>query len=427
MNKKIKELMDHIQGAGLRLTTNTPIVIRNDDNTFSIDCTGMFGDGHEADVAKLKAIKFKGPHSSPVKNSLFSKKGAVCMNLLGLSVPADQLEADISGQIIHQLVSNSKEIPTPTTTAEMVALRAKLLGKDDSYYEQFITESHPELIDIQKNTKFATLLASFDTKINDDHTISVTQLNPAANLQEFNLLLSSMRTQIRLSNSAFLEGIAHNFSNIEFALICKKMNAKTNAVVQKFASRTLKAAEAARASSSSDLDKDIREQHGANVSDAKKTVGRTVLDESNTRSETDGRKYDAEAKEKFISDCNDFYAKVEKKVGKHNKDIADWNFSRDELVEFLKSEKANEFFVLNPEKPFNGQELAVGLHSYLTEKFPTMPEAEMGAMFTRCYSLMTQEISPEKLLTHNPIKSNPELKKLIEAAANANAPAGPTA
>ena len=45
-----------VQDAGLRLKSNTPIVLQREDGSFYLDCSGMFNDRPD-DVKKLSTIQ----------------------------------------------------------------------------------------------------------------------------------------------------------------------------------------------------------------------------------------------------------------------------------------------------------------------------------------------------------------------------------
>ena len=97
-----------------------PIIVKNEDGSFSIDCRGMVSDSFTYESSKkLGGIKFQGAHSAPIKTHLIGKKDAFCINLLGLTIPANAIDQDIAGKIIHKLVSKENAIPTPKNDIEV--------------------------------------------------------------------------------------------------------------------------------------------------------------------------------------------------------------------------------------------------------------------------------------------------------------------
>lgn len=410
-----------LENAGLRLESNTPIVVQREDGSFYLDCSGMFPRGdRDADVAKLATIQFEGAHSK----RHVSKDGKVKLhlNLLGQTVPETELANDIAGSAIYQLVTSEKELDIPRSAEEVVALKKQLLGKDDSVYEKMITDMFPGIIDISSSDTFKDYLSQFTVSINPDNTLKVT--SETGDINKFKLLLSSMRTQMRTSAGSYQAKIAQRFNNIEFSVVCRRMNAAINTVVEKFASRTLEAAKTARTTAHDEAERRGAEAHTRNMERNKQSVASVVLSETSRRSEENARFSDNENLNTFVAETNAFFeGELKSYVKKHNQKIADWNFAKEQLEEFLKSPEATPFFTEVSGKTFNGQELAEGLLSFLDSKFDgaesELSGAEFGALFVKCYSLMTKETSPEKLLTHGPIKRNPALKAIVRAAKEA--------
>ncbi|MBP3581945.1 MAG: hypothetical protein J6J33_04265 [Clostridia bacterium] len=313
------------------------------------------------------------------------------------------------------------------------------------------------MVEIQNSPEYDILLKSFSTQINGDHTISATANNNEVNMKTFSLLLASMRTQLRTSTTAYVgaltgvygnlnrsenvetgfqpreaKSIKNGFTTEEITTICVKFNRAVERVVDKFRDKTLEVAQTTRTSDSEQLDRDIAEQHKLNNQEGRYRVAEEVIDQVGKRGERAARAADAGKKEEFLTAIDEFFKNnILKKVNKHNENITDWNIARDELTAFLATSKADEFFAEKPGKDFNGIELANGLQEYLAEKFPEMKEAEMGALFTKCYSLIHgKDLTAEQLLTHNPTEHSEAVKKIVKAAAEAeaaNAQAGPTA
>ena len=380
----------------------------------------MFPATRSADVQKLTTVQFEGAHSK--RHVSKDGKTKLYLNLLGQTVPESEKANDIEGSAIYQLVSSEKELDIPRSAEEVVALKKQLLGNDDSVYEKMITDMFPGIIDISSSDTFKDYLLQFNVTVNPDNTIDVS--SEKGDISKFKLLLSSMRTQMRTSAGAYQAKIAQRFNNMEFAVVCKKMNAAINTVVEKFASRTLEAAKTARTTAFEETERRGAEAHKDNVERNQSSVGRVVSSEAARRSEENARFSDNEKLNKFVEETDAFFeGELQTYVKKHNQKIEDWNTAKDNLEEFLKSPEATPFFAEVPGKTFNGQELAEGLLSFLDAKYDASKDADtaamVGSLFVKCYSLMTKETSPEKLLTHKPIKNNPTLKALVTAAKDA--------
>ena len=418
------DFLSAVKEAGLRLNSNTPIVCQREDGSFYLDCSGMFPADRKADVQNFTTIAFAGAHSKkPVAKD---GKTKLYLNLLGQTIPENEIANDIEGSILYQLVSEEHELPLPTSDIQVVTLKRQLLSNDDSVYEEMITKMFPKMAEISTSTDLKEYLSQFSVSVNPDNTLNVE--TTIADPSKFKLLLSSMRTQMRTASAVYQQKIAHHFNNMEFAVVCRKMNLAVVSVVEKFVSRTLESTKTEEKTSFDKLQELAAERHKENVASNQVSVGTVVAHEAQTRSEKSARETDNKTLNDFLDDRRKFFTgDLQNYVKKHNQKIEDWNFAKEQLEEFLKSPEATPFFTEVPGKTFNGQELAEGLLAFLKSKFKgpdrPLPDAEFGALFVKCYSLMTKETSPKELLKHKPIQKNAEITAFIEAAKNAETPA----
>lgn len=431
--KDKNNFLAELRNAGLNLKSTTPIICQREDGSFYLDCFGMFAEDKLDEIKKIQNIKFDGAHSK--KSVAKDEKTKLCLNLLGLTVPENEKENDIVGQTIYKLVSNEQALDTPKTMEEVVRLKRKLWSQDKTAYQQMIKEMFPNLEEIINDNSFKNYLEQFEINLDDNNMVSVACKADSVkeeDAKKFKLLLSSMRTQMRASAGAWQEKICGHFNNIEFAVVCREMNDAINEVVAQFATNTFNATKKVGADKEDELKNTIANAHKDNITKNQETIASAVKAESERRAEENARAIDNMKLENIKGVLENNFETLEDLAKEHNEDIKNWNDAKDTLKAFLESEKAQDFYQ-DKGKLFNGQELANGLYAYLTELNESKPkddrlkDAELGELFARCYSLMTKEYSPENLLNHKPVKNNPEISKILEAAKNAKSgPAGPS-